>query len=75
MGSRRTLALVAGLGALLATRVVAQQNATPIAVGAEAPDFSLTAATKDGVGKTVRLKDFTDKTVVFAFFYKARTKG
>jgi peroxiredoxin Q/BCP len=45
-------------------------------VGDRAPDFSLTAATRDGVQKRpVSLHDFKGKTVVLAFFYKARTKG
>jgi peroxiredoxin Q/BCP len=45
-------------------------------VGQPAPDFSLAAATRRGVAKTpLRLSDFKGKTVVLAFFYKARTKG
>ena len=45
-------------------------------VGSIAPDFSLTGATRYGVlGTPVRLSDFRGKTVVVAFFYKARTKG
>jgi len=46
------------------------------AVGQPAPDFSLAPATRTGVGKQpVRLSSFKGKTVVIAFFYKARTKG
>ena len=46
------------------------------AVGSVAPDFSLTGATRYGVlSAPVRLSDFRGKTVVIAFFYKARTKG
>ena len=46
------------------------------AVGQPAPDFALVPATRTGVGKTpVRLSSFKGKTVVIAFFYKARTKG
>ena len=49
---------------------------TPLAVGVEAPDFTLSAATKAGVSATpVHLKDLRGKTVVIAFFYRARTKG
>ncbi len=45
-------------------------------VGQRAPDFSLTAATREGVKqRPVALHDFKGKTVVLAFFYKARTKG
>jgi len=52
-----------------------QQEQGP-AVGQRAPDFSLTAATREGVKqRPVALHDFKGKTVVLAFFYKARTKG
>ncbi len=45
-------------------------------VGAAAPDFALTAATRDGVQpKPVRLSELHGKTVVLAFFPKARTSG
>jgi len=61
------LALPAGLPA---------QEAAPLAVGAQAPAFALTGATRYGVLKApVRLSDFAGQTVVLAFFYKARTKG
>jgi cytochrome oxidase Cu insertion factor (SCO1/SenC/PrrC family) len=46
------------------------------AVGQPAPDFALVSATREGVGKApLRLSGFKGKTVVLAFFYKARTKG
>jgi hypothetical protein len=46
------------------------------AVGQPAPDFALVPASRKGVGKTpVRLSDLKGKTIVIAFFYKARTKG
>ncbi len=45
-------------------------------VGAMAPDFSVTGATRYGVLRdSVRLSDYKGKTVVLAFFFKARTKG
>jgi hypothetical protein len=45
-------------------------------VGTLAPDFTLPGATRFGVLKDpVRLGDFRGKTVVLAFFYRARTKG
>ncbi|HKU62889.1 MAG TPA: redoxin domain-containing protein [Gemmatimonadales bacterium] len=48
----------------------------PLQVGAVAPDFSLPGATRYGVlAKPVRLSDFRGKTVVLAFFFKARTSG
>jgi len=72
-------ALLAGL---MAVPAAAQQPAapppapTPLAVGTEAPDFTLPAATMAGVSSTpVRLSDYRGKTVVLAFFFRARTKG
>ena len=79
----RLTASTLALGALLilsngCTRGAAQQTppAPDLAVGAEAPDFALPGATRFGVLKNpVRLSDFKGRTVVLAFFYKARTKG
>ncbi len=48
----------------------------PLAVGAVAPPFALTGATRDGIlPAKVQLADLRDKTVVIAFFYQAKTKG
>jgi hypothetical protein len=48
----------------------------PLEIGAVAPDFSLRGATRYGVlANPVRLSDFKGKTVVLAFFFKARTSG
>ena len=45
-------------------------------VGAMAPDFTLPAATRYGVLRdSIKLSDYRGKTVVLAFFFKARTKG
>lgn len=77
--STARVALVAMLATASAAR--AQQTiaapATPAPeVGTLAPDFSLPGATRYGTLKDpVRLSDFRGKTVVLAFFYKARTKG
>jgi AhpC/TSA family len=61
--------------ALAAVPLAAQSGSYP-AVGQPAPDFSLAAATRQGVRlNPVRLGDYRGKTVVLAFFYKARTKG
>lgn len=68
---------------LAAAPLVAQQPAqtpppaaTPLAVGTEAPDFTLPAATEAGVSaNALRLRDLRGKTVVIAFFFKARTGG
>ncbi len=41
-----------------------------------APDFSLAGADRYGLLKTpVKLSDYRGRTVVLAFFFKARTKG
>ena len=77
---RFTGALVAPLVLALASPGArAQQPAAPapeLAVGAEAPDFTLPGATRYGVLKgPIHLSDFKGKTAVLAFFYKARTKG
>jgi peroxiredoxin len=45
-------------------------------VGAVAPDFALPGATRYGVlTDPIRLSDFKGKTVVLAFFFRARTRG
>jgi hypothetical protein len=52
------------------------QTYPPLEVGAVAPDFALAGATRHGVLRDpVRLSDYKGKTVVLAFFFKARTKG
>ncbi|GAC1693855.1 MAG: hypothetical protein NVS9B3_12090 [Gemmatimonadaceae bacterium] len=54
----------------------APEAATVIRVGDVAPDFTLPAATRYGLLRDpVRLSDYRGKTVVLAFFFKARTKG
>ncbi|HEY6807365.1 MAG TPA: hypothetical protein VI160_01155 [Gemmatimonadales bacterium] len=69
---------------LVASAAAAQQPAAappppdpaPLAVGATAPDFTLAGATRYGVLQNpIHLADFRAKTVVLAFFFKARTKG
>jgi hypothetical protein len=48
----------------------------PLDVGASAPDFALPGATRYGVLRDpVRLSDLHGKTVVLAFFFRARTRG
>jgi hypothetical protein len=48
----------------------------PLEVGVEAPDFELPGGTRWGpLATPVRLSDFRGKTVVLAFFFRARTKG
>ena len=51
-------------------------NSAGVEVGVAAPDFTLAGATRYGVLRDpVRLSDFRGKTVVVAFFPRARTKG
>ena len=76
----RTRLAVAALLAVAASAAGAQQPAAsatpPPEVGSLAPDFALPGATRYGVLKdSVHLSDFRGKTVVLAFFYRARTKG
>jgi peroxiredoxin Q/BCP len=72
---------LAALLTLAASTARAQQPVAPGArsapeVGTLAPDFALPGATRYGVLRdSVRLSDFRGKTVVLAFFYRARTKG
>jgi peroxiredoxin Q/BCP len=73
------LALIGALVSVLAVPAGAQQPAAAASspdVGTMAPDFVLPGATRYGVLRDpVRLSDLRGKTVVLAFFYRARTKG
>lgn len=74
---------IVALAAMLCTGAAAhaqQAAAQPVypspEVGSMAPDFQLPGATRYGtLREPVRLSDFRGKTVVLAFFFKARTKG
>ena len=71
----KMFAAVAAVG-LAATPLAAQDRGTPLEVGAVAPDFEIPGATRYGVLRDpIRLSDFRGKTVVLAFFYRARTRG
>jgi hypothetical protein len=78
---RRTLLLATAAVALGAAPALAQDPPAPPAapaleVGAVAPDFSLPGATRYGLlANPVKLSDFQGKTVVLAFFFRARTRG
>lgn len=65
--------------ALAGPAVVAAQEPDvppPLEVGAVAPDFTLPGATRYGVlQEDVNLRDYAGKTVVLAFFFRARTRG
>jgi hypothetical protein len=68
-------ALCGVAGPAVAQNVAAPANKSPD-VGAIAPDFTLPAATRYGVLRdSIKLSDYRGKTVVLAFFFKARTKG
>ena len=76
---RAIVALAASTLAPLGARAQ-QPAAAPVypapEVGAMAPDFALRGATRYGLLRDpVHLSDFRGKTVVLAFFYRARTKG
>ena len=48
----------------------------PLEIGVDAPDFALAGGTRYGVLRDpVRLSDYKGKTVVLAFFFRARTRG
>jgi len=54
----------------------APPSVQPLEIGAMAPDFTMQGATRYGVlARPVHLSDFKGKTVVLAFFFKARTSG
>ena len=77
---RNRLALLAMSAALaLPGPAVAQEGDSgrqTLEVGQAAPDTQITGATRFGVLRDpVRLSDFRGKTVVLAFFFRARTKG
>jgi cytochrome oxidase Cu insertion factor (SCO1/SenC/PrrC family) len=60
---------------VLAPSPVAAQ-ATPLEAGVEAPDFTLPGATRHGIlAEPISLRDYEGKTVVLAFFFRARTRG
>jgi hypothetical protein len=70
------LLLAAGLAAPAAAQNPAPATPPPLELGVDAPDFALPGATRYGVLRDpVRLSDYRGKTVVLAFFFRARTKG
>ena len=77
----RRLACLSALLCLAASSAKAQQTTAPQQhpapeVGTLAPDFAIPGATRYGLlANPVRISDFRGKTVVLAFFYRARTKG
>jgi cytochrome oxidase Cu insertion factor (SCO1/SenC/PrrC family) len=73
--NRRSVLLAVAVAMTVGLAARQAQAPTPLAVGVEAPAFTLPSATQAGVGKAVSLLDFRGQTVVLAFFYKARTGG
>ena len=73
----KTITVLAGLmlGSYGGLSAQQPQPPTPLPVGAEAPDFTLSSATKDGVGQPVSLHQYRGKVIVLAFFFRARTSG
>lgn len=70
------LVLAAVIGLCTAPAASAQETPAPLEVGAVAPDFALPGATRYGVlEEQVHLSDYAGKTVVLAFFFRARTRG
>jgi hypothetical protein len=68
--------LTLGLATGVAAQNPPQETPKPLEVGAVAPDFALTGATRYGVLRDqVKLSDYKGKTVVLAFFFRARTRG
>jgi hypothetical protein len=66
------------LAVVLAAPAAAQETETPppLEVGAVAPDFTLPGATRYGVlREQISLSDYRGRTVVLAFFFRARTRG
>ena len=70
-------ALTLGAAALASAQTPPAPQAPPaLEVGADAPDFALSGSTRYGVLRApVRLSDFKGKTVVLAFYFRARTRG
>ncbi len=70
------VAALAAMGMAQPAPAPAQEAPGPLAVGTAAPDFSIPGATRYGVLRDpVSLSDFRGKTVVLAFFFRARSRG
>ncbi|HEX5437621.1 MAG TPA: redoxin domain-containing protein [Gemmatimonadaceae bacterium] len=74
---RRLAAVAIAAASLSAAASLRAQDTTKVPnVGEMAPDFTAPGATRYGLLQSpVKLSDFRGKTVVLAFFFKARTKG
>jgi hypothetical protein len=69
-------ATLVGPAALAPAAAQEPDTPPPLEVGAVAPDFTLPGATRHGVlQEEINLRDYAGKTVVLAFFFRARTRG
>jgi hypothetical protein len=63
-------------GPLSAQQTAPRDTTPPLEIGAVAPDFALPGGTRYGIlQEPVRLSDYKGKTVVLAFFFRARSRG
>ena len=76
-GAAAAVLLSLGVASTVTSPVHAQaDSAAALKVGDRAPDFRAPGATRYGLLRDpVSLSDYNGKTVVIAFFFKARTKG
>ena len=73
---RHTLFAAAALTVASTAPACAQGAGQPLEVGVEAPDFEIPGVTRYSLLRDpLRLSDYRGKTVVLAFFYRARTPG
>jgi len=71
-----TLTALTAVAMAAAPAQAQDEAAQPLEVGTVAPEFSLEGGTRYGVlAEPIQLSDFKGKTVVLAFFFRARTKG
>lgn len=76
MTLRRIAALLVLVGLLGPAALAAQESGEPLTTGTEAPDFEGIASTRYGMLKdSFHLSEFRGKTVILAFFFRARTPG
>lgn len=76
MHRHRLIAAAVTFALALSPTACLGQNAEPLQVGDSAPGFEIQGADRGGIlDAPVRLGDYRGKTVVLAFFYKARTPG
>ena len=76
VGAVASLLMVGGVARAQQTAAVPAAVETGPKINDVAPDFTLAGATRYGLLNTrVTLADYRGRTVVLAFFFKARTKG